>query len=129
MDTHQLQLRRDIVAARLYVSHTLHLNAMTAFAPFAGELEFVLETHPGAVEALGLDEDWDNDIELAVHLEQTRRLGWLIGAQRPVAMQGSVGVLGNVHWFYGETYELAMQLAINWAREVWPAPVKLTGTD
>lgn len=129
MDTHQLQLRRDIVAARLYISHTLHLNAMTAFAPFAGELEFVLETHPSAVEALGLDEDWDNDIELAVQLEQTSRLGWLIGAQRPVVVQGGVGVLGHVHWFYGETYDLAIQLAINWAREVWPEPSAVSGED
>jgi hypothetical protein len=116
MDSLQIQLRRDIVAARLYVSHTLHIGALTAFAPFASELEFVLETHPDALATLGLDEDWDNDIDIAVRLAQLGRLGWLIGAQRPVVMQGGVGVLGAVYWFYGETYEIAMQLAINWAR-------------
>lgn len=115
MDTHQLQLRRDIVAARLYVSHTLDIGALTAFAPFASELEFVLENHPEAAQALGIDDDWDNDVEVAVLLDSMGRIGWLVGAQRPVVMHGSVGVLGPTHWFYGDTYELAMKLAIDWA--------------
>lgn len=118
MDTHQLQLRRDIVAARLYVTHTLDIGALTAFAPFSSELEFVLENHPEAVAALEVDEDWDNDIEFSVLLAQRGRLGWLIGAQRPVVIHGNAGVLGPVFWFYAETYDMAMQRAINWAREV-----------
>lgn len=117
MDSTPQQKRSQLYSARLYVSYTLDLAVLAAFTPFGQELEFVFESHPGAIEALDIDPDWEDDMDIASSLQDKCRLGWLIGAQRPVVESGGVAVLSAMHWFYGDVYEDALQKAIDWANE------------
>lgn len=111
-----LNLRQAICAANLYVSYTLNIGALTVFTPFAEELESVFEDFPASLDALGVSPEWRSDDEIAMALAERGALGWLIGAQRPLQVGGG-RMMTRLHWFYGETFDLAIQLAINWAAQ------------
>lgn len=101
------QLRHQLYDSRLQVGYTLDLAALTAFTPFAEQLESVLEQYPAVAELLRLDPTQDLDDQL----HSTPRTGWLVGASRAMGRQ-----LGPISWFYAPTYEGVMQAALQWAR-------------